>query len=255
MAVSDSDETNSQGTLANSSEYGGIDSGELKNVAAPPEATCAGLGGVVGRFVEDAGNQIFVANDLYPNQLWNYRSEDQQWLDHAMMRGCGHGFNGGSTAFTGVAVGDLNGNGMLEFRVTNFRNESVTLFVNQQGFFRDRNSQFALSRPSTWFGASDPQLPQQWHLGSCGCQRSYRKSYRLECPILQPAQLFQNAGDRVELMEVADTSGHWKRDHVGRALAKLDFDHDGKQDVVVTHIGESSALLLNRTDSAALVST
>ena len=56
-------------------------------------------------------------------------------------------------------------------------------------------------------------------------------------------------------MEVADTSGHWKRDHVGRALAKLDFDHDGKQDVVVTHIGESSALLLNRTDSAALVST
>ena len=157
MAVSDSDETNSQGTLANSSEHGGIDSGELKNVAAPPEATCAGLGGVVGRFVEDAGNQIFVANDLYTNQLWNYRSEDQQWLDHAMMRGCGHGFNGRSTAFMGVAVGDFNGNGMLEFRVTNFRNESVTLFVNQQGFFRDRNAQFVLSRPSTSVPGLGPQ--------------------------------------------------------------------------------------------------
>ena len=56
-----------------------------------------------------------------------------------------------------VAAGDLNGNGMLEFRVTNFRNESVTLFVNQQGFFRDRNAQFVLSRPSTSVPGLGPQ--------------------------------------------------------------------------------------------------
>ena len=52
------------------------------------------------------------------------------------------------------------------------------------------------------------------------------------------------------MMEVADVSGYWRRDHVGKALAKLGSDGDGKQDFVVTHVGETSALLLNRTDTA-----
>ena len=153
----------------------------------------------------------------------------------------------------GVAAGDLNGNGMLDLHVTNFQNESVSLFVNQQGFFQDRNVQFALSRPSTsvlGFGTQTLDYDNNGTLDLVVANGHIEKAIDLNAPFLQPAQLFRNAGDRFEMMEVADVSGYWQRDHVGRALAKLDFDRDGKQDFVVTHVGEPSALLLNRTDTA-----
>lgn len=224
----------------------------VENVGGENSLGRAGLGVVVGRFDHDAGNQVFVANDLYANQLWSYRPVDRQWLDQAMLRGCAHGFNGGSTASMGVAAGDLNGNGRLDLHVTNFQNESVSLFVNEQGFFQDRNVQFDLARPSAavlGFGTQALDYENDGTLDLVVANGHIEKAVDLNAPFNQPAQLFRNEGDRFELIEVSDESGYWQRDHVGRALAKLDFDRDGRQDFVVTHIGEKSALMLNRTDS------
>ncbi|MEL6109402.1 MAG: ASPIC/UnbV domain-containing protein, partial [Planctomycetota bacterium] len=64
-----------------------------------------------------------------------------------------------------------------------------------------------------------------------------------------PAQLLENLSDRFELANVGDSSGYWESTHVGRGLSRLDWDGDGKLDFVVTHLGESSALLVNRTES------
>lgn len=223
----------------------------IENIGGDSGVSRAGLGVVVGRFDRESGNQIFVANDLYANQLWSYSPADRQWLEQAMLRGCAHGFNGGSTASMGVAAGDLNGNGSLDLHVTNFQNESVSLFVNDQGFFQDRNVQFDLARPSTsvlGFGTQTLDYDNDGILDLVVANGHIEKAVDLNAPFLQPAQLFRNRGDRFELMEVADDSGYWQRNHVGRALAKLDFDRDGRQDFVVTHVGETSALLLNRTE-------
>ncbi len=38
--------------------------------------------------------------------------------------------------------------------------------------------------------------------------------------------------------------------HVGRALAVLDFNRDGKTDWIVSHINEPSALLINQTENS-----
>jgi hypothetical protein len=152
----------------------------------------------------------------------------------------------------GVAAGDLNGNGSLDLHVTNFQNESVSLYVNEQGFFQDRNVQFDLARPSAsvlGFGTQALDYDNDGTLDLVVANGHIEKAVDLNAPFFQPAQLFRNVGGRFELMEVADDSGYWQRDHVGRALAKLDFDRDGRQDFVVTHVGETSALLLNRTES------
>lgn len=225
---------------------------DIEKVGGENGTRRAGLGVVVGRFDHDAGNQIFVANDLYANQLWSYTPSGHVWLDQAMLRGCAHGFNGGSTASMGVAAGDLDGNGLLDLHITNFQNESVSLFVNEQGFFQDRNVQFGLSRPSTsvlGFGTQALDYDNNGALDLVVANGHIEKAIDLNAPFLQPAQLFRNVGDRFELMNVADDSGYWQRDHVGRAMAKLDFDRDGRQDFVVTHVGETSALMLNQTQS------
>ena len=63
----------------------------------------------------------------------------------------------------------------------------------------------------------------------------------------QPPQLLCNLGGHFQLTEVKDASDYWNSDHLGRGLARLDFNRDGKSDFVITHIGEQSALLLNQT--------
>ena len=224
----------------------------IENVGGENGTRRAGLGVVVGIFDHESGNQIFVANDLYANQLWNFLPADRQWFDQAMLRGCAHGFNGGSTASMGVAAGDLNGNGSQDLHVTNFQNESVSLFVNEQGFFQDRNVQFDLARPSAsvlGFGTQTLDYDNDGNLDLVVANGHIEKAVDLKAPFFQPAQLFRNMGDRFELIDVDDASGYWQRDHVGRALAKLDFDCDGRLDFVVTHVGETSALMLNRTES------
>ena len=75
------------------------------------------------------------------------------------------------------------------------------------------------------------------------------QSLSFKGPFKQHAQLFSNLGDRFKLTDVADPSGYWSDAHLGRALARLDFNRDGKNDFVVTHLGERSALLLNETPS------
>jgi len=68
-------------------------------------------------------------------------------------------------------------------------------------------------------------------------------------PFQQPPQVFANLGDHFQLMKVSDPSHYFGSDHVGRALARLDFNRDGKSDFVVTHLESPSALLINRTET------
>ena len=226
---------------------------EISDVTTTDGKPRAGLGVVIGNFGDGQGKQVFIANDLYPNQFWRYQPETGNWLDQAMLRGCAHGFNGGSTAAMGVAAGDLNGNGMLDLHVTNFQNESVSLFVNEHGFFQDRNVQFGLARSSLavlGFGTQGLDYDNDGTLDLVVANGHIENASDLKAPFMQPAQLFRNHGVRFEQMPVIDPSGYWQRDHLGRALAKLDFNSDGQQDFVVTHLGEPSALLMNQTGSS-----
>ncbi|MGI9470921.1 MAG: FG-GAP-like repeat-containing protein [Rubripirellula sp.] len=212
----------------------------------------AGLGIVVSDFDGLPGNEVFVANDLYPNQLWAYQAGERSWSDQAMLRGCAHGFNGGNTASMGVAAGDLTGNGMLDLHVTNFQNENVSLYLNENGTFQDRNVQYGLGLPTAavlGFGTQAVDYDNDGDLDLMVTNGHIEKASDLNAPFAQPSQLFVNLGSRFQLTNVADESGYWGQPHVGRALARLDFNRDGRMDVAITHLGERSALLINETQS------
>jgi tetratricopeptide (TPR) repeat protein len=227
----------------------------FQNISNADAVARAGLGVVVADFDQQGGNEIFVGNDVYANQLW-FRNTDtadpESWSDLAMLRGCAYAFNGAKTASMGVAVGDFDHNGWMDLHVTNFQDENASLYLNSEGFFQDRNVQFGLDGPSysvLGFGTQALDYENDGKLDLVVTNGHIEKAVTIPAPFEQPAQLFSNLGSRFELIEVADPSGYWSENHLGRGLARLDFNRDGKNDFVITHLGETSALLLNQTET------
>ncbi|MEO1526128.1 MAG: FG-GAP-like repeat-containing protein, partial [Planctomycetota bacterium] len=221
---------------------------EMKETASPARA---GLGVVVGDFDHQVGNEVFVGNDVYANQLWR-RGEDGAWDEIAMQVGCAYGFSGAKTASMGIAAADFDRNGWLDFHITNFQGESVSHYINSKGLYRDRNLQYALAAPSQsvlGFGTQALDYENDGDADLVVANGHIEDVAGSRAPFAQPAQLLENLGDRFELCSVTDDSGYWVAKHVGRGLARLDWNRDGKLDFVVTHLGECSALLINQTES------
>ncbi len=210
-----------------------------------------GLGIVIADLSTDhAGNEVFVGNDAMANQLW-VRDQDQALVDVAAALGCAFGDHGTATAAMGIAVGDLDRSGTIDLHISNFVSEPSSLYLNDGGIFRDLNVRFQLTAdtsPMIGFGSQAIDYTNNGWLdlvvtnGDVEDLESRGQSFR------QPLQLFANLGDHFGLAAV-DTE-FWNRPHVGRALARLDFNRDGQMDFVVTDLLEPSALLLNESPTS-----
>ena len=231
-----------------------------EKVSQATQAPSTGLGVVIADWDGQPGNEIFVGNDVRPNHLWSRvpspdaSSPDavslNNWTDVAALTGCAHGSGGISTASMGIAVADFDGNGKRDIHITNFYQEPVSLFMNRGGSFEDRCVQYRLQRDS-------------YSVLGFGCQAlDYNNDGRPDIavtngniekapgePLQQSPQLFVNLGSRFQLSDVADASGYWQGAYLGRGMTRLDFNHDGKQDFLITHLDSPSALLMNQTET------
>ncbi|WP_436716513.1 FG-GAP-like repeat-containing protein [Roseiconus lacunae] len=223
----------------------------LTNVSDQNTAARAGLGLVVGDFDHHPGNEIFVGNDVYANQLWTL-DPTNTWRDVAMLRGCAYGFSGAKTASMGIASGDFDRNGWLDFHVTNFQKESASYYVNNDGQFQDRNVQYGLSEASRTvlgFGTQAIDYDNDSDLDLLVTNGHIEDAIGNHSIFQQPPQLFQNVNGRFQTSTVNDPSGYWDQNHLGRGLATLDWNGDGRMDWVVTHLNEPSALMVNQSPS------
>ena len=211
------------------------------------EATSLGI--VITDFDGSIGNEIFVANDLKPNRLWVLESSER-WTNVAATTGCAFSFTGAATASMGVAAADLQNNGVIDLHITNYQNESASLYLGEAGLYQDKNLKLRIAEPSysvLGFGTqaidydNDGRRDLVVTNGHIDDAVSNAGSFR------QPAQLFANLQNQFQVIDVQDPSGYWSDDHLGRALACLDFDRNGWPDFVITHIEEPTALLVNRT--------
>ncbi len=211
-----------------------------------------GLGLVVTDFNQKPGNEVFVGNDLYPDQLWVRDTATGTWSDVAPAIGCAFGIRGSKTASMGIGVGDVDNTGTIDIHITNYQNRNSSLFINLGESFLERNVQYGLaeaSRAVLGFGTQMLDYDNDGLLDLVVTNGHIEKALSIVDPFEQPAQLFCNLGGRFALTGVGDPSGYWARKHLGRGLARVDFDRDGKSDFVVTHLGEASAILINRTNT------
>lgn len=221
------------------------------DVSVSGDARGTGLGLVIADFDGQSGNEIYVANDMLPNQLWK-RTDEKKLADMAPMSGASLGHDGTRTSSMGVAAGDFDLNGSLDLHITNFENAPVRLYLSQRGVYRDRAITFGLAEPSYEFVGFGTQaidydndgledlVVANGHVENTGIETS---------PFAQFPQTFTNLGDRFRLVDFGGESEYFMTPHVGRALARADINSDGRDDCVVTHLGENSAILINETKS------
>lgn len=221
----------------------------MNEISDADGSVSTGLGVVVTDFDGKPGNEIFVGNDIRANHFWS-RGDQGEWSDLASLLGCAFGNGGILTASMGIAAADFDGSGTPDLHVTNFLLEPASLFVNRGGSFEDRAIQYRLandSRSVLGFGTQAIDYDNNGRRDLIVTNGHVEKPSNPQEPFHQRPQLFVNAGRRFQLTDVSDASSYFGSTHLGRGLARLDFNRDGKSDFVVTHVGAPSALLLNET--------
>lgn len=216
-----------------------------------------GLGVVVTDIDGATGNEIFVANDTDANHLWALSAESTPeqilFTNLAGIRGCAYTAQGISGASMGIATGDFDRNGTIDFHVTNFHNEPVHLYLqNVNHTFSDSAIKTDLFQPSfhvTGFGTQALDYDNNGRL-DLAIVNGHIDDFQFKgIPHKMLPQLFAGTAGRFEEVEVEGSAGYWNRPAIGRALLMLDWNRDGRMDLVATHHDAPVALLQNQTES------
>ena len=235
-----------------------------------------GLGVVVGNLDNDRGLEIFVANDMTANHLYQcegpfgdegHAAEDEQaprsafrLRESAMSHGVANNETSDTQACMGVAVGDFDGDQRVDLLVTNFAGEHNTLYRQEPGdVWSDRSVDFDLIGPSVdllGFGAHAVDLDSDGRPEVAITNGHIYTAPQDGSEFLQPFQIFTlGSPNQLVALEVTEDSdqtsppsgSYVDQLHCGRAMAVLDADRNGLPDLAITHQTEPVALLMNRT--------
>lgn len=215
-----------------------------------------GLGLVVADLDGNRTLDLFVANDLVENFLFvNMTTEpgpSPTFVEQAIPLGVAYGADGRAQGCMGIAAGDANGDQRIDLFVTNFLMEPNALFSQvADGFFTDVIHSAGMYTPSmqqlgfgTQFidGDLDGRLDLIVTNGHIDDHRNYGRAYHM------PPQFFCNLGDgRFRELSPQTLGPFFAGVYLGRGLAKCDWNRDGAEDVVISHLEAPAALLTNTT--------
>ncbi|MFO1044907.1 MAG: FG-GAP-like repeat-containing protein [Planctomycetaceae bacterium] len=221
-----------------------------------------GLGIVVGDFDASGRLGIFIANDAVPNFFFVRQSDSAasppRFEEVAMISGCAVDIDGRPQACMGIAAGDAYGDGRLDLFVTNFYNECNTLYRNlDRGIFEDatrKSRLYDVSLKNVGFGAQfiDGDLDGRLDLvlvnGDVDDLREIGRDYA------QRPQFLWNAGKGIfQELQKFSPGPYFTNKTLGRSLTRLDWNRDGREDFVVSHLDAPLALLTNRSDAGKSV--
>lgn len=236
-----------------------LGNGRFQDVTSPSgigSARGAGLGVACADFNGDGWMDLYVANDGTPNHLWINR-RDGTFLEMGLSSGTAYNAQGRAEAGMGIAAGDFDEDGDEDLFVTNLRQETNTLYVNDgTGNFYDATieSNLALdSLPFTGFGTDwadydgDGRLDLFVANGAVEILESLRHT---SYPYPQKNLLFRQVR-RGYFLEVSRSCGSpFGLLEVSRGAAFGDIDNDGDLDILLSNNRGPVRLLVNRSAPA-----
>ncbi|HEX8723445.1 MAG TPA: CRTAC1 family protein [Pyrinomonadaceae bacterium] len=204
---------------------------------------------------------LVVINDSTPNQLYMNKGGGR-FEEVGEVAGVGYNENGREQAGMGLGVGDYDNDGLVDIFVTNFSDDSNTLYHNEgEGNFTDVTFQEGLGEPSIPFlgwgaafldfdadgwkdvvvanGHVYPAVDrQQWGTSYAQQPLLFRSAAHADAQqAAKGARVFQ----RVGAAPGSGLAGAW----AARGLAVADLDADGRLDFVLNNSDSPPAVLRN----------
>jgi hypothetical protein len=217
--------------------------------------TGPGLGVAVADFDGDGWPDVFVSIDGAPNHLW-VNQGDGTFREEALRRGVALNERGQSEAGMGVALGDVDGDGLFDLFVTHLTDETHTLWKQgPRGTFKDRTGALGVAN-SRWRGTGFGAVLADFdHDGAPDL--AFVNGRVSRGPTLNAAlgahwglyaernQLFVNEGGG-HFRDVSLQNGAFcGTANVARGLAWGDVDGDGALDLLVTTVAGPARLYRN----------
>jgi len=231
---------NHDGTFTDVSDKSGVGSAESK-----------GMGLVLTDFNGDGWPDIAIANDTWPNFLFE-NNHDGTFADISLISGLAASEDGRYEAGMGIDAADVDGDGLLDVYITHLDFELNRLYHNNgDGTFTDityssgiSNKAMLLSGVSAKFIDYDndgwPDIVQ-----ANGAMVDNIPLYHSLVTYKEPLLMFRNLGHG-KFDKVSDSLGaDFNRPVVGRGLATADFFNDGRVGLAVNCRGDYPELLRN----------
>lgn len=219
------------------------------------------LGTLVTNLDQRHGNDLFFANDVSPNNLLlsepatNGALSNGRWelIECAAAAGVAVDSIGRAQACMGISCGDQNRDGLLDIIVTNFYNEVSTLYLQTlPGVFVDgtRRSKLGIATiDQLSFGSQFCDLDNDGWLDFIAVNGHIDDLRTENIPWQMPTQILKNENGEFRWLRSPYPGKYFEGKWIGRGLQMLDYNVDGKPDLVATHLDRPAALLENRSAS------
>ena len=224
---------------------------DVTKTAGIYNTTGKGLGVVWGDYNNDGTPDIYVANDSTEN-LFYHNNRDGTFEEVGFMVGVALSEDGVAENGMGTAFGDWNNDGWLDLTVTNYAQQTNTLYHNDaDGFFTDTTATTKTAQITyPYLGWATAFIDYD----NDGYQDLFVANGHLHDNLAELGQegtygqrnlLFRNNANNT-FTEVSETLGAgMKLEDVSRGATFADYDLDGDIDIVVTNSNTAPRLLRN----------
>lgn len=221
-----------------------------------------GFAAVIANLDEKAGNDVFIANDTKENHCWISQSADRgdrdpssehSLVEIAQIYGCAIGLLGQRQGSMGIAHGDFDRNGLLDLHVTNYWNQPADLYMQQSSRFfvneNAKNSFYSETQATVGWGTQAVDFDRNGWLDLAVLNGHVTDHRNIGQPLAMRPQLFRGDAKGFASADPHSIVGdYWSRPALGRTMAVLDWNCDGKPDLLTNHLDLPVALLENRSE-------
>ena len=227
---------------------------DISRDAGLTAAARKGLALAIGDIDLDGDQDVYVANDTNPNQLW-INDGHGGLKENAQLYGVAYSETGAEQGNMGADFSDTNGDGLLDIVCTTFQSEPTSIYRQEQPMlFREVSDAIGIgetARARLKFGVDffdadndgDEDL-----LVANGHIEDNISEYTDSVTFDQQTSLYENLGNG-NFANVSNMAGTALQARiVGRGLATGDFDGDGDLDFIITNNGGRPQVGINATE-------